>query len=137
MTGWTPAHRKHVGELVAAEIERRGWNNARAARHCEVDPATIRRVIRADPAASSRIARSIAEGLDLLPADYLPPRDVREQTQLDNIEAMLRALLAQQGIDAADVLAAAAAAKAEADDNIEAKLRAEAQRTRKRPEGSP
>lgn len=110
MNRWQPDHRKRVGRLIGAEIDRRGWSPHRAATELSLSERTVRRARQGIAAVDT--LREVAERLDLPPADYIPPRDATEQTQLDRIEAFLTALLEHNGLSPADVLNAAADKKA-------------------------
>ncbi len=116
MTRWTPEHRVRVGRLIGSEIDRRGWSPRTAEVELGYSTKTIGRIRKGTAAPSTM--REVAEKLELSPAEYVPPRDATEQTQLDRIEAMLVALLEHHGLSPTDALNAAADKKAGGEDDL-------------------
>lgn len=93
---WTPEHRRRVGQLIDDEMKRRGKRPDAVATELGVVTRTITRVCAGE--ASPATLRRVADHLGLSENLVLPPRPEAERTQLDRIEAMLRALLAHAGI---------------------------------------
>lgn len=90
---WSPEHRTKAGDLIAEEIERRGWGRGRAAARLQVSEKQLQRVLRGSDEAGTQLVVDIAERLELDERDYLPPRSEAEGRQLDRIEAMLEEIL--------------------------------------------
>jgi transcriptional regulator with XRE-family HTH domain len=90
---WTPEHRARVGELIAREVERRGWTKTEAAHRLQVTDKTIQRARKGDALVSAATIVRIARALDISETEITPPRAPEEQSQLDRIEETLSFVL--------------------------------------------
>lgn len=112
MTGWTKEHRAHVGKLIKDEMKLKGWKPAKVAARLDISADTVARASRGDDRVSQDMMLRITHELGIPDEDVLPPRPPRERSQLDQIEAMLRALakhlIATPGEEAAAVAEVAA-----------------------------